>query len=498
MVFGIDGCEDLGPWPCHEDGCPSPSVSCSQLAGDCKRKFSQVFREPPPDLASPDAYIWEACPKTCKRLEKCGGAGGAGGAGGGADSRAGGADSKCVKWRQTSGCSATGKRQTAQDQECTQRIQSGWSGYCECEGGIRAGESTCEHPAFTCADKCAEQWTWLRQQREKKESAAGGGAATPESADDQLVRQPTQATTHSLCPDPQDQRTRSTASSGARPCTRWSRRGHPPPLAPTLRRAREASPPPEAHPPEAHPPTRAAHVVPERAPLRRVACGAQTQLYKRGKQFYVMGNTELALRHFREALKLDPEHKCKADYKQAKKLTKIMDKIEEVMGKDVEGKGRQKQVSWPWTISGPNARPPISPARNGVGRPIALPIARLHSRLPECAPDCPIALPIAWLQLEREEQYEEARVLLADALDLTPPAVYRSSLYRDLCICNTKTRKQEEAMSMCKKHNDHEGGSLSSRVLFAEALLLNEAYEEAIAEYKKVAQGGAHTLERTQ
>ena len=89
-------------------------------------------------------------------------------------------------------------------------------------------------------------------------------------------------------------------------------------------------------------------------------------------------------------------------------------------------------------------------------------------------------------------------MLLADALDLTPPAVYRSSLYRDLCICNTKTRKQEEAMSMCKKHNDHEGGSLSSRVLFAEALLLNEAYEEAIAEYKKVAQGGAHTLERTQ
>jgi len=153
-----------------------------------------------------------------------------------------------------------------------------------------------------------------------------------------------------------------------------------------------------------------------------------------------MGNTELALRHFREALKLDPEHKCKADYKQAKKLTKIMDKIEEVMGKDVEGKGRQKQ-------------------------------------------------------LEREEQYEEARVLLADALDLTPPAVYRSSLYRDLCICNTKTRKQEEAMSMCKKHNDHEGGSLSSRVLFAEALLLNEAYEEAIAEYKKVIEMDEHSKE---
>ena len=68
------------------------------------------------------------------------------------------------------------------------------------------------------------------------------------------------------------------------------------------------------------------------------------KLYKRGKGFYVMGNTELALRHFREALKLDPEHACKADYKQAKKLQKIMEKIEGVMGKEVEGKGRMKSL----------------------------------------------------------------------------------------------------------------------------------------------------------
>ena len=45
-----------------------------------------------------------------------------------------------------------------------------------------------------------------------------------------------------------------------------------------------------------------------------------SKLYKRGKGFYVMGNTELALRHFREALKLDPEHDaCKAEYKQARR-----------------------------------------------------------------------------------------------------------------------------------------------------------------------------------
>ena len=70
-----------------------------------------------------------------------------------------------------------------------------------------------------------------------------------------------------------------------------------------------------------------------------------TKLYKRGRSFYVMGNTELALRHFREALKLDPEHQdCKTDYKQAKKLSKILEKIEAVMGKDIEGKGRAKSL----------------------------------------------------------------------------------------------------------------------------------------------------------
>ena len=58
-----------------------------------------------------------------------------------------------------------------------------------------------------------------------------------------------------------------------------------------------------------------------------------------------MGNTELALRHFREALKLDPEHEaCKADYKQAKKLGKLLEKIEAVLGKEVEGQGRQKKL----------------------------------------------------------------------------------------------------------------------------------------------------------
>jgi hypothetical protein len=34
-------------------------------------------------------------------------------------------------------------------------IPNGWSGYCECEGGARAAQSTCTHPTLTCAEECA-------------------------------------------------------------------------------------------------------------------------------------------------------------------------------------------------------------------------------------------------------------------------------------------------------------------------------------------------------
>jgi len=221
------------------------------------------------------------------------------------------------------------------------RVRNGWSGYCECRGGVRAGDSNCQHDEFTCQDMCVKQWAWLREQRQQRQSSSEKEEAF--DADGNLIK-----------------------------------------------------------------------------------------LYKRGKGFYVMGNTELALRHFREALKLDPEHQeCKADYKQAKKLQKLLDKIEGVMGKEVEGKGRQKQ-------------------------------------------------------LEREDQYEEARTLLTQALELLPPSVYRASLYRDLCICNTKMRRPEDALKVCQKHSEHDSESAASNLLLAEAKLLNEHFEDAIALYRKV------------
>lgn len=335
------GCEDGGPWPCNEDGCPSPSVTCPQLKNDCNRAFSDVWRTPPPGLGS--SAVWTECKITCGRCD---------GTSAAAGDTASAGTTKCVKWRQTGDCSASGKRQPQSDQDCHVRIKHGWSGYCECEGGVRAAESSCEHEEFTCNDRCEQQWRWLREQRANRQPSGRAEEKKEEefSADDAL-----------------------------------------------------------------------------------------NQLYKRGKQFWVMGNTELALRHFREALKLDPEHtKCKADYKQAKKVAKVLEKIEAVMGKDVEGKGRMKQ-------------------------------------------------------LEREEQYEEARVLLDEALALAPPNVYRSTLYRDLCTCNIRLRRTEDALKVCEQHTQHDSGSMSSKLLHSEALMLAERFEEAIAGFKQVLEMDEHS-----
>lgn len=261
----------------------------------------------------------------------------------------GGGASRCVSWRQTGGCNASGKRESSMDRDCQATIESGVSGFCECEGGVRAAESSCTHEPFSCEVKCSEQWAWLREQRKKR---AGAEEADDASADDNLAR-----------------------------------------------------------------------------------------LYKRGKGFYVMGNTELALRHFREALKLDPEHQaCKAEYKQAKKLEKLLLKLEGVMGKEVEGKGRMKQ-------------------------------------------------------LERDDQFEEARVLIEDALSLSPPAVYRASLYRDLCICCTRLRMRDEGLAACAEHHRLDSASSSASLLLAEAQLLAEAYDAAITTYRAVMEQDRHSQE---
>lgn len=62
----------------------------------------------------------------------------------------------CTAWRNAGGCTASGPREAANDLACSVSIDKGKSGYCECEDGRKAAESTCHHDEFTCADECAK------------------------------------------------------------------------------------------------------------------------------------------------------------------------------------------------------------------------------------------------------------------------------------------------------------------------------------------------------
>ena len=62
----------------------------------------------------------------------------------------------CISWRQTHSCSVTGTREPQNDKMCDVRIDKGWSGFCECVGGIHAMEKGCEPGAFdNCTAACA-------------------------------------------------------------------------------------------------------------------------------------------------------------------------------------------------------------------------------------------------------------------------------------------------------------------------------------------------------
>ena len=42
----------------------------------------------------------------------------------------------------------------AQPDQAVVVVPAGASGYCECAGGVRARESTCDHGAFKCGEEC--------------------------------------------------------------------------------------------------------------------------------------------------------------------------------------------------------------------------------------------------------------------------------------------------------------------------------------------------------
>ena len=73
-----EDCADGGPFKCTDDaGCPSPEVSCAQLAAlkQCGSRFDQIFDRPP---ATAHPRVSEACPVACG---SCGSGGPAAGAG---------------------------------------------------------------------------------------------------------------------------------------------------------------------------------------------------------------------------------------------------------------------------------------------------------------------------------------------------------------------------------------------------------------------------------
>ncbi|CAI5701998.1 hypothetical protein KXD40_000330 [Peronospora effusa] len=63
----------------------------------------------------------------------------------------------CVKWRATSNCDPHGQREPHNDAACSQRITSGLSGFCECEGRRHVREVECDHHEFTCEEACAQE-----------------------------------------------------------------------------------------------------------------------------------------------------------------------------------------------------------------------------------------------------------------------------------------------------------------------------------------------------
>ena len=58
-------------------------------------------------------------------------------------------------WRQTSGCSSTGKREPQNDRPCEAKISSDRSGFCECEPGLRVSPVGCGHAPLTCSARCS-------------------------------------------------------------------------------------------------------------------------------------------------------------------------------------------------------------------------------------------------------------------------------------------------------------------------------------------------------
>jgi hypothetical protein len=60
----------------------------------------------------------------------------------------------CLAWRQTAACAANGPREPHNDKSCQAAIEPGWSGFCECVGGVVG--ANCGHPRNDCSSVCRQ------------------------------------------------------------------------------------------------------------------------------------------------------------------------------------------------------------------------------------------------------------------------------------------------------------------------------------------------------
>lgn len=65
VIIASDRCFDRGPWPCTENGCPSPSLACTDLAAleACSLAFDDVWTEPPEGCQG--KKVAALCPRAC-------------------------------------------------------------------------------------------------------------------------------------------------------------------------------------------------------------------------------------------------------------------------------------------------------------------------------------------------------------------------------------------------------------------------------------------------
>lgn len=64
---GENPCEDGGPWPCEEDGCPSALLGCNDLQTLCSTPFGELWSSPPSELIG--KRVEDECRATCAKCK---------------------------------------------------------------------------------------------------------------------------------------------------------------------------------------------------------------------------------------------------------------------------------------------------------------------------------------------------------------------------------------------------------------------------------------------